>query len=248
MTQQRRQERRLGVGRRLLLVLAVVAGAAFPAVHGEHGGDDDEAGNESQEQDVHGIQPRVLLGVLDPVVISLIGGGVRGLLRKDLPETVPAHDLHAFRRGEGGPGDQRAELHELPGRDVQRAQDRAPTGELHVAAHVHGVSPGAADVPGCDEHGGEPSEGFLPLVAPHSEVDVDDVVVGDGEAPNDVADLECPHLVGRVVVPDDAHAPAEISDPVRPRRIDTAELRTATGPVHRAAFRDRDIRDRLARA
>ena len=71
-----------------------------------------------------------------------------------------------------------------------------------VAAHVDRVAPGAqtsrarrACVSCVEPH--------LPLVAPDLEVDVDDVVVGDGDAAQRVADLERLRLVERLVVPDD---------------------------------------------
>ena len=44
-----------------------------------------------------------------------------------------------------------------------------------------------------------------PLVAPHLEIDVDYVVVGNADARHEVFDLECSKLVIGAVVPDHPH-------------------------------------------
>ena len=55
---------------------------------------------------------------------------------------------------------------------------------------------------------------FLPLFAPHLEVDVDDVVVSEREPAQPVADREGPQLVLRAEVPDDPSAALDVPDSV----------------------------------
>ena len=114
-------------------------------------------------------------------------------------------DLHPRGRGERRARDQRAQLDELVRRDVERPQDHLVAGELDVAADVDRVAPGAPILPGACSVAVSWSRPDLPLVAPDVEVDVDDVVVGDREPAQRVADLERLRLVERAVVPDDPH-------------------------------------------
>ena len=119
---------------------------------------------------------------------------------------MPAVEVKAAR------GIERAQLDELPGGDVERAQQRVPALERDVAAHPDRVAPGADDVAGPAHRRGQPAERLLPLVAPDLEVDVDDVVVGDREAAQPVVDAERALLVAvRLEPPDDARAAAEIA-------------------------------------
>ena len=88
----------------------------------------------------------------------------------------------------------------------------------------------------------------LPLVAPDLEVDVDDVVVGDREPADAVADDERPRLGRGAVVPDDPHRVADRCDAERPGSARRAELRGGAGTVRLAALRHRDRVHRLALA
>ena len=92
---------------------------------------------------------------------------------------------------------------------------------------------------------GQPAERLLPLVAPDLQVHVDDVVVGDGQAVERVADRERPRQDGRVV-PDDPEPAVDVGRAERVRRALGAELRRRAGPVLGAGLADVDVRDRLA--
>ena len=107
---------------------------------------------------------------------------------------------------------QRAQLDELLRRDVDRAQGRARADELDVAAHPHGLAPGAQDLARRRLDPDESEERLLPLVAPDLQVHVDDVVVRDGDLAQRVRDRERARLVARVEVPDDPHRVAALLD------------------------------------
>ena len=79
--------------------------------------------------------------------------------------------------------------------------------ELDVAAHPDRVAPDAEDGPGAAVIVAV-SRSRRPFHsdAPDLEVDVDDVVVGDRDAREPVADRERADLAGRLEVPDDALA------------------------------------------
>jgi hypothetical protein len=102
------------------------------------------------------------------------------------------------------PWNERAQLDELAGRDVQRTEAGPVALEGHVAAHADGVAPRADDVAGCHQRRRELAEPHLPLVAPDLDVDVDDVVVGRRDSAEPVVDPEPALLGGGLVVPDDS--------------------------------------------
>ena len=178
---------------------------------------------------------------------GLVGLRVRALLGDDPVEAVPARDAHARGRGERRPGDQRAQLDELLGRDVDGAQRRARADELDVAAHPHRLSPGAQDLARCGLDADEPEEALLPLVAPDLEVDVDDVVVRDRDLAERVRDRERARLVARVEVPDDPHRVAAPLDAERARPAGL-EARLVPAGERRASFHDDRVHERLALA
>ncbi len=100
--------------------------------------------------------------------------------------------------------------------------------------------------PGSLERRRQGAEAGLPLVSPDLEVDVDDVVVGRGEAAQPVGDREGAHLGARAVVPDDAQPLAGDRRAEGPRVAGRAELGGGAGPVGDLALRDRHAVDRLA--
>ena len=173
--------------------------------------------------------------------------GVLELLRDDLLEAVALLDLHPRRRGERARGVERPQLDELAGVDVERAEEgRAPV-DRDVAAHPDRVAPGAHDVAGPAHRRRQPPEALLPLVAPDLEVDVDDVVVADGEAAHPVVDDERPLLRSRPTeAPDDADAPAEVLDAERARRPAGLELGRRARLERPAVLGDADLVDPLA--
>ena len=89
-------------------------------------------------------------------------------------------------------GNERAQLDELAGRDVERAQGRARRPSSVTSPRTQTGWPQARTTsPGADRAVAVswPS-GDLPLVAPDLEVHVDDVVVGDRDAAEPVVDAE----------------------------------------------------------
>ena len=82
LPQQRRHERGLGLGRRLLLVLAVVPRLelAAEAPEDEHG--DEERGDRPEREEDQRRAPRVRDRVVDPLLVALVRGGVLELLRR----------------------------------------------------------------------------------------------------------------------------------------------------------------------
>ena len=182
LSEERWDERRLGVRRWLLLVLPVVAGVPFAAVQPEHGADDDEGRHHAEQKEVEGVAPRVLFCVVDPLAVLLERRGIGRLLGDDLLEARARDDPHSGGRGERGPGNQRSQLDELPRRHVQGAKEHALAGKRSVAADVHRVPPGAKDLARCRLARREAPERLFPFGAPDLEVDVDDVVVGNRDA------------------------------------------------------------------
>ena len=110
------------------------------------------------------------------------------------------------------------------------------------------MPPGAQHVAGRDHRGGQLVEADLPLVAPDLEVDVDDVVVGDGEAAQPVVDAEAPLLVRGAVVPDDPDSLVGARRAERPRRARALKLGATAGLVLLLALRHEDLIERLALA
>ena len=184
---------------------------------------------------------------VDAVAIGLVALGVRALLRDDPIERVSSLDAHARGRGERRARNERAELDELLGRDVDRAQRRARSDELDVAAHPHGLPPGAEDLPRRRLDADEAEERLLPLVAPDLQVDVDDVVVRDRHPAERVRDGERARLVAGVEVPDDPHRVAAPLDPERPG-LAGLEARLVAARERDAALGDRRVHERLALA
>ena len=186
------------------------------------------------------------LGVIDALLILLERSGVGRLLGDDLRQAVALLDLHPGRRGERVPGDHRPELDELAGGNVQCPQQHLRAEELNVAPDVDGVAPRLEHRPGRDLGRSQPVERHLPLGAPDLEVDVDDVVVGHGNAPQPVVHGERAELVGGPVVPDDAERVAHLGRSVRVGGVDAAELGAPSRPVRPAALGHADAIDRLA--
>ncbi len=85
---------------------------------------------------------------------------------------------------------------------------------------------------------GQSAERLLPLGAPDLEIDVDDVVVGDGDAPEAVVDVERAELVGGLVVPDDANRSSDDGGAEGARGIGAAELGAAARAVGAAVLAD----------
>jgi hypothetical protein len=141
-----------------------------------------------------------------------------------------------------------AQLDELAGRDVKGAQRRLVAVQRDVAAHGDGVAPRPLDAAGRDQRRRQPREPLLPLVAPHLQVHVDDVVVGDGHPEEAVVDAERPVLRGGLVVPDDPQALVCLRCPEGAGRTARAELGGGAGTVGRADLEDADLVDRLALA
>ena len=244
---ERGHEPRRGVARRFLLVLTVVAGPALTAVEPEDDRDDDEGWSEPEREHVQQVAERVPFELLDAVVVALEGGGVRVLLRNDPPESCAAGNAQAACRREGRPADERAELDPLLRGDVECPQRDHSARELDVTPDVDRVPPGPHDAAGRGEGRRELAEALFPLVAPDVQVDVDDVVISNGESAQAVAQLERAGLVGCAVVPDDARVAVELRHSVGPGCVRTAELRAAARVVRAAAFEHGHVADGLAR-
>ena len=183
LTKERGDERRLGLGRRLLLVLPVVPGLELPAEAPEDEARDGERRQDAEREQDQRRPPGMPDRVVDALLVALVRCRVVELLGDDLLKPGPVGDAHPTGRGEGAAREQRAELDELVCRDVERPQVRARPVERHVTAHPDRVTPGPDDVSGAGRRRREPAERGIPLIAPHLEVHVDDVVVGHREAP-----------------------------------------------------------------
>ncbi len=107
LPEERRHECGLGLRRRLLLVLAVVPGLALASQEPEHEPDEEERGDRGDRERNEERPQRMRLERVDPLAVSFVAVGVGLLLRDDAVERVPALDLHAGRRGERPPRDQR---------------------------------------------------------------------------------------------------------------------------------------------
>ena len=187
------------------------------------------------------------LGVVDPLLVALVRGGIVELLLDDLVEAVALLHLHPVRRGERVTWVERPELHELARVDVERAEDGGASVDHHVTAHPDRVAPGAHDVARAAHRRRQPAEALLPLVAPDLEVDVDDVVVAGRETGDAVVDDERPlREAVRGEPPDDTHAAAEILDAERARRSAGRELGRRPRLERPAVLRDPDLVDPLA--
>ena len=190
----------------------------------------------------------VVEGVVDLALVALEGGRVLALLGHDLLEAEAADDPHASGRGEEPPRDDGAQLDELAGGNSLRAEVDPGAVDRDVAADADGMAPGPQHVAGGDHRRGQLVQADLPLIAPDLEVDVDDVVVGDGEAAQPVVDAEPPLLVGGLVVPDDPDPRVRARRAECPRRARALELGAPSGLVLLVALRDGDLIDGLALA
>ena len=245
LPEQRGDEGRLRIGGRLLLVLAVVAGAALAAEEPEHRRDHEERGDGREAEDDETGPDRMRLQRVDAIVIGLVALRVGELLLHDPVECVTALHAHSGRRRERRPRYERAQLDELVGRHVDRSQRGSRADELHVTAHPHGLAPRAEDLSRGRLDPDQPREACVPLVAPDLEVDVDHVVVGDRDPAQGVRDRERARLVDRVEVPDDPHRVAAALDAERsgaPR----LEARLVALPERDAPLRDGWVHERLA--
>ena len=248
LPEERGHERRLGRGRRLLLVLAVVAGAELATERPEDERRDEEGGDRAKrEQDQSGT-PWVLLRVLDALLVLLVLGRVRLLLGDDLPEPVAFDDAHACGRGECLAWVDGPELDELMGGDVECAQHGIAAVEGHITAHPHRVAPGLEDVAGAAHRASEPAERHRPLIAPDLEIDVDDVVVADRETREAVAQREGARAAVRLEPPDDANLARRLLDAERARRAAGLEGGRGAWPERLPVLADRDGADVLALA
>jgi hypothetical protein len=85
------------------------------------------------------------------------------------------------------------------------------------------------------------------VLAPDLEVDLGDVVVGDGEAAHSVPDRERPRFEARAVVPDDPDAVVDARDAEAPGGAGAADLRRCSRRVRLPVLENGDLGDRLAR-
>ena len=245
LAEERRHERRLGVGRRLLLVLAVVAAPALAPVDRPDDRHEDERRANSEQEQVEERAADVSLRVVDLRLVARVRRDVRGLLLFDLGESTPV------RGGEKRARKDDAELDELVRRHAGRAEVRDRRRPVDDPVHplwvpvdaVALVERGRLRQP---HLGAQPREPNLPFAAPHLQVDVDDVPVGDGEPAEPVRDRERPRVGLRLVVPDDADALRARLDAVLVRAVDAAELRVPARAVRPAVLADEDVVDRLA--
>ena len=196
LAQQRRHERGPRVRRRLLLVLAVVAGPQLATEEPEDRADHEHRRHEAEHEQEEEVAPRVLLRVLDPLVVVRVRGRV-GLLLAPRSSRGPCRGRPSSRRSRRTPSAGSAPAaRRTGGRGCRpRAASRASR-ESHVAAHPGGMTPGAQYLARRGQRRGQLLEAHLPLVAPDLEVDVDHVVVGDRDPAQRVAHLERAHLVG----------------------------------------------------
>jgi hypothetical protein len=108
------------------------------------------------------------------------------------------------------------------------------------------MTPRALDAGRGDQRRSELVESLLPLVAPHLQVHVHDVVVAGRDSVQPVVDAEGALLVARRVVPDDPETRIRLGSAVRPRCAARAELGGGSGAVGGARLEHRDLVDQLA--
>jgi hypothetical protein len=109
------------------------------------------------------------------------------------------------------------------------------------------VAPRAEDLARCGLDPDEARNGLGPLVAPDLQVDVDNVVVGDGDLPERVRDRERSRLVARVEVPDDPNRVVAPFDSER-SALTRLEIGFIAPLVGDSALGDGRIDQRLARS
>ena len=191
LREQAGHERRLRLGRRLLLVLAVVARPALAAPAPPDEADHGERGEERDREQLRDRRAEVVERVVDLALVALVCGRVLALLGDDLLEAearsstcIPAVEVKNRR------GISVRSSTNWPAGIVERAEVDAVAVDRDVAADADRVAPGAQHVAGRDQRGRQLAEADLPLVAPDLQVDVDDVVVGDRDAAQPVVDAE----------------------------------------------------------
>ena len=135
-----------------------------------------------------------------------------------------------------------------PAGTVERTQECSRSRERDVASDPDRVAPGAYDLSRPRGRRRQTPERLLPLVSPHLEVDVDDVVVPDGEPAEAVADRERACLSRRLESPDDASSAAEITGSEGAGRAAGLELGRGAGLVRAPVLGDDDVRDALSAA
>ncbi len=185
---ERRHERGLQLGGRLLLVLAVVPDVELAAVAPVHEVDERERRDQAEQAEQEQRAGEMVDRLVDPLAVFLVLVCGADLLRNDPVERVPLADDRVVGVRQIGARKEHATLDERVGRDVERAEERALAVDRHVSRHRHGVAPRARDGTLRGDRRGQLAEPLLPLVAPEPDVDVDHVVVGDREPLEPVAD------------------------------------------------------------
>jgi hypothetical protein len=247
-----RDECGLELGGRLLLVLPVVVRAAFaPEEPVRQAGDRERWKKRDGEED--GDRPReVVQRVLDLLLVALERSGFGSLRRDDAIEGFLVADLRARRGVEHRPREHGAQLDELVRGNALGAELDGVGRAADVSAHGHRVAPHsvvrAARRLREEEHGVELPELLLPLVAPDLQVEVHDVVVGDREPAEPVADREGADVGKRAVVPHDPYPVGKVRDAVRVGIAARAELGRGARVVPSPALLDEDLVEHLALA
>ena len=121
--EETRHERRLGLGRRLLLVLPVVARPVLPAAAPPDERDHGERGPEREQEQERERSWQVVERLVDLALVALVRRRVRPLLGDDLLEARPALHLHPRGRGEDAAWHERCAA-----RRTGRPECRAPAG------------------------------------------------------------------------------------------------------------------------
>ena len=186
---ERRHERRVELGRRLLLVLAVVADLHLAAVEAVDAVDERHRRHEPEQREQEQRARKVVDRVVDLLAVVLGLLGRRDLLAHDPRGAVAARDAHPGGRRERGARNQRAQLDPLVRRDVDRAEDDDVPVDLDVAPHVDGAPTRAGSRRAPSASPGV-ARARTPTRRPRPKVHVDDVVVGDGEPAEAVVDME----------------------------------------------------------
>jgi hypothetical protein len=148
LAQERRYQRRLELGGRLLLVLALVARPALPSEKPVRGGDDRQARKEGGGQENQDRQRQVIEGVSDLLLVALVRSGILALLRDDAIERLLVANLRPCGRGEHGAREEDAKLDELVRRHAHGTQLGLLSGAGHVSTNGNRVALGAVRGPG----------------------------------------------------------------------------------------------------
>ncbi len=157
-------------GRRLLLVLAVVAGAPLAPHEPEDGGDDEERRDGREAEHDEAGPKRMSLQRVDPLVVALVAVGVRSLLLEDAIERVAlarrACPPSTRRRSAGSASAARR----TDGRGPRRlgASRACPTSSTSPRTHT-GLPHARRIFPGGRLDADEAVERLVPLVAPDLE-------------------------------------------------------------------------------